>query len=190
MKTLILIWFIGLTNLAYSQTILFKDAIPETIAEAIILSEVEISNAKSALIINNLYLDKSTEYLSFIFGDNIPENIIDVQRLIAQYDIKKLKSDCPSCDKFKAIVQGLKDSKAVIVFNKDGQIIETYETYKNIYPPLDVKDKLLSTHPNWSTSKSSLLFIYEKSENKPRSRYMVDLINADNSQKLTFNLSD
>ena len=178
MKKLIFICFLGLTSFTYSQTFLFKDGIE--------LSEIEVYSNK-VNVVNEKYFEESSKYLTSVFGE-IPKSIRKTQLMIAKIDLDDLKKDCSTCTKFKATIEGSEHSRAVVLFDEKGEVIKSFEYYKNLFPPLSVKHKLQYSYPNWSLLKSSYTYSYQRSVERPESSYFINIEDEEGSiKRLKFN---
>ncbi|MBD0831988.1 hypothetical protein [Aestuariibaculum sediminum] len=144
-------------------------AVPVNIAESKVVS-------KKAVPVNQFYLNAfDTEVTS--------KKVEKLQRIIANYDIKKSSAYIASKPstynvKFK---EGLNVIEAT--YNQNGIIIQSTEIYKDVRLPYVLNNRLGKKYPGWAFNKVICTRIFNKEENKTKVFYKV-VMKKENQKKV------
>lgn len=134
MKTHVIgLLFIGFTNLLIAQNDL-----------AVLESPNSIKLSKPSKIIKN------SDYLKTMTALDISKKILNLQDLVANYDIKKHQVYNPKSKTTYTVK--FKESKNVLsaVYDKNGKLLSSKEQYQDIKLPYSLSSEIIKTNPGWS----------------------------------------
>lgn len=148
MKTYVLGFIaLGLTNLM--------------IAQNNIVASVNVSNhavySKSKAVIN-------MEYLNTASHNDISNKIKKIQKVVANYDIKKADVYQSKNNSTYDVTFKEGDNIVVAVYNNDGTLISCKENYQSIKLPYAVSSKITRDYPGWAFKNVECNILYSKDE--------------------------
>ncbi|MCK0145592.1 hypothetical protein MWU78_08060 [Arenibacter sp. F26102] len=91
-------------------------------------------------------------YRNLVISESTPAYVQNLQTEAATYDIKK----DPIYDKDITTYQVLftiKNGEIFATYDKDGNVLSTWEKFKNITPPQTVRNSIYLKYPNWTFDK-------------------------------------
>ncbi len=136
-KLMIGLAILSLTNLVYPQN----------------------SNGGSEVLLEGVTVSPNMHYLSKVSNGTLSKRVLDLENMAARYDITKYPL-FDNSDRNYTIV--FKQSKGFILatFDKDGNIIKSYERFKDIAVPVSVRNYIGQNYPGWIHQGNSYLVTY------------------------------
>ena len=111
------------------------------------------------------------------------------KRKIASYN---LKNDPVFDNSEKARYQVVFKNKQVdisVVYDNDGEILETKEMYKNIKIPYKLGARIAKEYPGWSFAKNMYYVTYSKNGSASKQNYKIQISSGKLKKTLRFNES-
>jgi hypothetical protein len=130
--------FLGLTNLGYSQ------------ASDEHLWKINLDGPSEAKVINKDYQHK-VQYGSF------SSKVIQLENIVARFDYTKSTFSKASVNHL-TFKKGKDFIKAT--FDQNGSILRTYEKFRNIGIPGDVRTRLYKDYPGWTMTSNTYVVSY------------------------------
>ena len=138
-KAVLSILFIGLAGLCFAQERNGESA-------QVNLDEVTVKPLNIA-------------YVNSVKEKNMPPSVHELEGQAAQFDVRDLRAYKKNYEAFEVFFKQHNGS-IVATYNRDGQILESYEKFKNIALPPKVRNHLYLEYPGWIISKDVYMVSY------------------------------
>ena len=113
------------------------------------------------------------KYLFEVVDNDIDENVKNLQRTLAKFDVTKEEYYSDEYDGYEVSLR-IPIGYAIAAYDKEGVLIRTIERYKDVKLPSVVRQALVERFPNWVVDKDIYKVIY--SEPKWESKKTLSLI--------------
>ncbi|SFZ94251.1 hypothetical protein SAMN05428642_10426 [Flaviramulus basaltis] len=144
-KILIGIFFLGLTNLIYSQTAFHPESF---------FSKIKTLSTVNAAYINN------------VFDANNSKRVVYLENKVAEYDIKKQPLFNKEFESYIVVFEEHNNYQGSInaTYDENGEIINTHEKFKNIKLPFLVLNVINKTYPGFIIQSNFYIVNYSKNK--------------------------
>lgn len=126
---------------------------------------------------------------NYVTATNYNTTALPVQNL--QKAIKDYKAHDVVLDTYGDVAYSItfynEDGKVLVDYNKEGTIIKTTETYKNIRLPLEVMQAIAKRFPNWVIVEDTYYVSYECDKGITKKIYKIKIMNNDKVLNLKTN---
>lgn len=112
--------------------------------------------------------------------------VTDLQQEVLNFNLKKHTVFDKSEKATYQIVFNKNQGKAVVVYNTDGTIIASKETYKNIKLPYELRVKISKTYPEWAFEKNTYTLNYLNDKDL-KALYTIQIKKGNTKKLLKFN---
>ena len=154
---------IGLTSLCFSQSSM--NGIEEVQLEGVVVSAPNYS------------------YLMNVLEVNTSPRVKQLELEAAKYDIRDAKNYHPSFETIQVVFTQT-NGKIIAVYDNDGQIVKSYEKFKNVILPREVLSNIFMDHEGWQLNKDTYQVTYNRGEDVKKI-YKVQLSKGDLKKNLT-----
>lgn len=144
-KLLIGIIFLGLTNLAFAQASSMERGTLE-------LEGITVMPANMGY------------YTNVVNGGIKALKVVELQKTLASFDITK-SSFYDGKNRLYHFDFSHKDGSASATYDRKGKIVKSYERYKNIAFPPEVRNSIFKAFPGWSTEANTYIVSYNTGQN-------------------------
>lgn len=130
--------------------------------------------------------DLNFDYLKLTLTEESPNIITEWKHRIINYD---LKNNSVFDDSEKAIYRinyKNKQVNIIAIYNNQGDILSTKETYKNIKLPLELRVKISKQYPDYAFLKNTYHTTYNSKSGIDKQFYQVQIVNGNNKRTLKF----
>ena len=131
-------------------------------------------------------LGANFNYLNNVNSIESSNNVLNIEQLIANYDLKKTAIYDSSEKATYEVTFKKRNSKAVVTYNNDGKIIKSIEKYKNVNIPFALKTKILKENPEFGIFGTNVLITFSNSNNV-NVIYKIKIRNGNDRRILKFN---
>ena len=138
-KILLGLFILGVVNLVFAQE-------PEYKAQVIELEGVVLK-------------PPNFEYLASVQGKHTPATVKVLERKAAYYDVKESPVYDDSYDAYEVFFSH-SDGRVIATYDKDGQIVKSFEKFKDIPVPAPIRNTVYETFPDWTISKHTYVVSY------------------------------
>ena len=154
MKNLIIgLMAIGLTNLCFSQN--KSNGIAEVQLEGVVISAPNYN------------------YLMSVLEESTSSSVKDLELEAARYNIKDSKVYDPNVESFQVVFKQ-SNGKIIAIYDNDGQIVKSYERFKNVILPREVLTNIFMDHQGWEINKDTYQVTYNRGK-EAKKVYKVQL---------------
>ena len=101
------------------------------------------------------------EYLAAVQDAQTPATVKVLERKAAYYDLEESPVYDDSFDFYEVFFSN-NSGRVIATYDKIGQILKSYEKFKNIPVPSAVRNIVYSTYPDWKINKNSYVVSYYK----------------------------
>ncbi|TGV01494.1 hypothetical protein [Flavivirga rizhaonensis] len=112
--------------------------------------------------------------------------VTDLQQEVLNFNLKNNAVFDKSEKATYRIVFNKNQGKAVVIYNTDGTIIASKETYKNIKLPYELPVKISKTYPEWAFEKNTYTLNYRNNKNL-KALYTIQIKKGNAKKLLKFN---
>lgn len=142
--------FLGLTNLVFAQN------------EIATVSYAPVNYTTTAKTIATSNTFKNVDYLTSINFENSAKHIKLLHEKVANYNIKEAKVYVPKSLSSYDVVFTEGANQITAVYNHLGDIINSYESYKNVKLPYAITYKVAEDYPGWEFNSTWCNVTYSK----------------------------
>lgn len=106
-------------------------------------------------------------YLNAVMDDGMPESVTELETRAARYDITQSEVFDGKFEAYEVMFEQ-SDGTIMATYNREGQIIESFERFKDITLPLKVRQHIYKNNPGWTIHSDVYLVTYyhDKGVNK------------------------
>ena len=136
---------------------------------------------------NNLLVHKKNNagYLEKVIFKQPSSEVKKLENDIANFKLKEHPIFDDSEKAIYHIVFNKENAKAVVIYNNNGEVLSSTETFKNIRIPQEIRIKILTENPNYTLKSSQLTILYK--QGKPiKRKYNVKIFNGTRTKTLKF----
>ncbi|OIQ27546.1 MAG: hypothetical protein BM564_12295 [Bacteroidetes bacterium MedPE-SWsnd-G2] len=131
----------------------------------------------------------NTAYLDFSTTKNTPAKVLQLRKLAANYNIKNL-TEYNEIDPSSYLVRfNVEDNLLEVTYNQHGDIISSYELYKNVKLPNQLTEELNDKYPGWSINQTKLEYEY-KGKDDVEKTYIIKVTHNNKRKLVKFNVTD
>lgn len=159
-KVLIGLLFLGLTSLAYAQD-KPANADKDADVEEVKLSGVTVKNMNS-------------NYLNKVQDPTTPERVVQLENTAARYDLTTSDIYDGNHEAYEVIFEQT-NGKIIATYNKDGQILTSFEKFTDLTLPAPVRNSLYKEYPGWTVHKDAYLVSYYEGTDTVKKLYRIQL---------------
>jgi len=142
------------------------------------------SQSESSKSETNATIVQNLKYLNKVKSENNPVIITKLENLAAHYDIKASDVYNSKSNVTYDVVFEETNAKILVTYNKEGEIVNSLEEYKNLRLPMQVSSAISKNYPGWSFASNEHQVIYNNGELKKS--YTVKIKNNSASKVLKF----
>ena len=103
------------------------------------------------------------EYLASVQSKHTPATVKVLERKAAYYDLKESPVYDDSYDTYEVFFSH-SDGRVIATYNKEGQILKSYEKFKDIPIPVPIRNTVQMTYPDWTISKHTYVVSYYRNK--------------------------
>lgn len=119
------------------------------------IKEVELTNVDVTL--------KNSAYQQKVSSENLPSVVGELQGKASRFDIKKSTFFDNKSTDFE-IYFVAKNGELTATYDRNGKIIKTYERFKNLTFPSEIRNAIYSQYPNWTIYKDTYTVTYDQNK--------------------------
>ena len=138
-KILSVIFILGVLNTIYAQDPEYKVQVIEL--EGVVLKPPNF------------------EYLASVQSKHTPATVKVLERKAAYFDIEESPVYNDSFDTYEVFFSH-SDGRVIATYDKDGQIVKSYEKFKDIPIPAPIRNTVQMTYPDWTINKHTYVVSY------------------------------
>ena len=146
--------FLGLASLGYSQSRDFEKN--EIRLSALEVTPMELSALEVTAMDQN-YLDK-------VSNEPISSKVFTLEEQVSSYDIKEHPLFNADYNRSYQVRFDRGNEKIVATFNQNGKILNTYESYRDLNPPIAIMASVYGKYPNWIVQGTTYTVNYNGKE--------------------------
>ncbi len=135
----------------------------------------------------DVYLDVNYKYLNAIDSEDVAISVKKIEEEVAFYNLKESDFYSDEYDTYQ-VSFFIPEGKIVAAYNADGEILRTFEKFKNIKLPIGVHEAILERFPNWTIVKDAYKVNYYGRSGNATKQYKVQLKNKD--KKMTVKIDE
>ena len=133
----------------------------------------------NTLILNSNYLNEADH-------KNISAIVNQLERKVANYDIKNSSVFDDTEEAIYPVVFKNNQGNLTVTYNNKGEIISSVERYKNIPIPVDLRVAISKEYPEWAFKNNSCLITYNPNNGFKKS-YKIEIKKGDQIKSLSYN---
>ncbi len=99
------------------------------------------------------------EYLASVQGKHTPATVKVLERKAAYYDLEESPVYDDSYDTYEVFFSH-SDGRVIATYDKNGQIVKSFEKFKNIPVPAPIRNTIQQAYPDWTISKHTYVVSY------------------------------
>ena len=103
------------------------------------------------------------EYLATVQNKHTPATVKVLERKAAFFDIEESPIYNDSFDTYEVFFSH-SDGRVIATYDKDGQIVKSYEKFKDIPVPAPIRNTVQMTYPDWTINKHTYVVSYYRNE--------------------------
>ncbi|MCM4168205.1 hypothetical protein DHD08_10995 [Arenibacter sp. H213] len=121
-------------------------------------------------------------YHSMVSNESTPEYVQNLQKEVANYDVTENPNFKGDYDDFKVIFSQT-NGRIIATYGNDGKVISTFEKFKDVAPPLSVRNEIFKLYPNWKIHKDIYRVTYYKDKGVKKV-YQLQIQNGNDKKNL------
>lgn len=131
----------------------------------------------------------NTAYIDFSTTKSTPAKVLQLRQLAANYNIKNLPEYNEIEPATYLVNFNVENNQLVITYNQYGDIVSSYELYKNVKLPIELTQDVSKKYPGWSISQTKLEYEYS-GKNNIESTYIIKVIHNNKKKIIKYNVTN
>jgi len=131
-------------------------------------------------------LDVNSKYLNAIASEDLDINVKNLEKETAFYKLAESGLNMEEYDSFKVVFE-IPEGKIIARYNKECEILNTFEKFKNVQLPRTVLISVSEQYPNWRIVDSFYKVYYNGETGNAKKQYKVKVENGTKSKQVKLN---